>query len=74
MNKFKKWWLTPPNECDMFFVRIRKAAQTIHKAVYINDPVKSCEIYKTRGCSHVDGILCDMKTCKELKEYRMLHE
>jgi len=28
-----------------------------------NDPVYSCEVYKSEGCSHVDGFLCDMKSC-----------
>lgn len=27
------------------------------------DPVKHCQIYKTVGCVHVDGMLCDMRTC-----------
>lgn len=34
------------------------------------DPVKKCEIYKREGCSHVDGIFCDMKTCSTLEQYR----
>ena len=28
-----------------------------------NDPVKQCNVYKRVGCSHVDGPLCQMKTC-----------
>lgn len=27
------------------------------------DPVKNCNVYKTVGCAHVDGMLCDMRTC-----------
>jgi hypothetical protein len=27
------------------------------------DPVKHCKVYKTVGCAHVDGFLCDMRTC-----------
>jgi hypothetical protein len=27
------------------------------------DPVKTCEVYKKHGCSHVDGPLCDVETC-----------
>ena len=27
------------------------------------DPVKHCVVYKTEGCSHVDGMLCDYETC-----------
>lgn len=35
-----------------------------------DDPVRSCEFYCDLGCCHVDGPLCDMKTCQELKDYR----
>lgn len=28
-----------------------------------NDPVRHCNVYKTVGCAHVDGMLCNMKTC-----------
>ena len=37
-----------------------------------NDPVKNCAVYKdidNGRCAHVDGFLCDMKTCNILKEY-----
>jgi hypothetical protein len=27
------------------------------------DPVHHCQVYKKVGCVHVDGFLCDMKTC-----------
>ena len=27
------------------------------------DPVHNCLVYKTVGCAHVDGPLCDLKTC-----------
>ncbi len=26
-------------------------------------PVKHCLVYKSVGCAHVDGMLCDMSTC-----------
>lgn len=35
-----------------------------------NDPVYSCKIYTQEGCSHVDGYLCDMKTCNILEGVR----
>lgn len=35
-----------------------------------NDPVRSCDVYKTVGCAHVDGMLCDMKTCEILKKHK----
>jgi len=27
------------------------------------DPVKDCNTYKTEGCAHVDGMLCEVETC-----------
>ena len=33
-----------------------------------NDPVQFCEVYKEDGCSHVDGPLCDMRTCSLRKK------
>jgi hypothetical protein len=27
------------------------------------DPVKLCQVYRIAGCAHVDGPLCDMRTC-----------
>lgn len=33
------------------------------KAFQKNDPVKNCEVHRDTGCAHVDGFLCDMKTC-----------
>lgn len=37
----------------------------------LNDPIHSCEVYKSKeSCAHVDGFLCDMKTCKYLHSCR----
>ena len=36
-----------------------------------NDPVYSCEVYNSQGCSHVDGFLCDMATCDILKKHKL---
>lgn len=27
------------------------------------DPVRYCKVYRAVGCAHVDGMLCNMKTC-----------
>ncbi len=35
-----------------------------------DDPVKNCDVYKKEGCSHVDGFLCDMKTCDILSKFK----
>jgi len=29
----------------------------------LSDPVRYCEVYRDIGCAHVDGYLCDMRTC-----------
>lgn len=33
------------------------------------DPVKHCKSYRDRGCAHVDGFLCDTRTCTILSTY-----
>jgi hypothetical protein len=33
------------------------------------DPVKSCELYREFGCSHVDGYLCDGIDCTLRKKF-----
>ena len=35
-----------------------------------NDPVYLCEYYKKNGCSHVDGMLCNMKSCNILGDFK----
>jgi hypothetical protein len=37
------------------------------------DPVHYCTVYKNYGCSHIDGLYCDMDTCSILDEYK-IHE
>ena len=41
------------------------------KKLRSNDPVYSCPVYNRHGCSHVDGMLCEMKTCSILNEYKL---
>ncbi len=36
------------------------------------DPVYSCVVYKEIGCSHVDGMFCNMKTCDILKDHKRI--
>lgn len=36
-----------------------------------NDPVHSCLVYKRHGCAHIDGYLCNMKTCNMLEDYKL---
>ena len=35
-----------------------------------NDPVIHCDLYKEKGCSHVDGYLCDYPNCTMNYEFR----
>jgi hypothetical protein len=34
-----------------------------------NDPIKHCDLYKDKGCSHVDGMLCDFPKCSMNYDY-----
>ena len=46
----------------MFFM-IRSIVENIKWSIDNPDPVKVCKVYKTVGCAHVDGPLCNPKTC-----------
>lgn len=35
----------------------------------MKDPVTDCNVYKEKGCCHVDGLLCDFKTCSMRIDY-----
>lgn len=43
-----------------------------HDAIFgrKDDPVRHCDVYKKEGCTHVDGMLCNMKTCDILINFR----
>lgn len=33
------------------------------------DPLKHCGVYRKEGCTHVDGFLCDTRTCDILARW-----
>jgi len=35
-----------------------------------DDPVEQCDLYKEKGCAHVDGLLCDYPNCSMNNEFR----
>ena len=35
----------------------------------MRDPVTDCQLYKTLGCNHVEGFLCEVETCGMLKDF-----
>lgn len=41
------------------------------KNINSNDPVYKCRVYKNKGCSHIDGYLCNIKTCNILEDYKI---
>ena len=43
------------------------------KGYFSSDPVRSCKRYKKEGCAHVDGILCNMKTCTLLMDFNAIN-
>ena len=42
-------------------MNIKNFFKNIYNKLFENDPVHSCQLYKDRGCSHVDGFLCDFQ-------------
>ena len=37
----------------------------------LNDPVYHCDVYKEKGCSHVDGLGCHLQDCNILDDYKI---
>lgn len=56
----------------LFGVVVAWLAFLTYRSIHLDpyDPVYNCDVYRKEGCSHVDGMLCDMKTCKILADYR----
>jgi len=50
-------------------LEVRKSLDKL-PSVSFNDPVTQCQCYVEQGCSHVDGMHCEMKSCTILKDYR----
>ena len=42
---------------------MKKAIAALRESMAM-DPVRHCRVYKMAGCAHVDGPLCDMRTCQ----------
>lgn len=63
------------NSTEKFIMRFHFAsillilAYVIYLLSKIQDPVKNCKLYKDKGCSHVDGMLCDFPHCKMNKDH-----
>jgi len=51
---------------------MRKALDKLPAAIVFtnDDPTRLCQCYVEQGCSHVDGMHCEMKSCSILKDYR----
>ena len=49
---------------------MKKIIKKIKDFFTYNDPLFSCELFKNKGCAHVDGIICNFPNCKTLKEYK----
>ena len=50
---------------------IKKLLEMFHKwnNFLRNDPLISCQLYREKGCSFVDGMLCDFPSCSMNNEY-----
>ena len=50
--------------------KLAVALQLWWDSLWIPDPVWGCEVYRTDGCAHVDGFLCNMNTCNIRGEHK----
>ena len=59
--------------CFVLFVIVGIKIYYLYLSVQLylkkTDPVYGCELYKDKGCSHVDGVLCDFPKCKMNEQY-----
>ena len=39
-----------------------------------DDPLRLCGLFKEKGCSHIDGPLCDFPNCRMYSAYEKVHE
>jgi len=54
----------------MWYVRLIKNIIRSFNIKPTTDPLYVCDVYKDKGCAHVDGFLCNTETCYELRQYR----
>ncbi len=54
-------------------IAVVKRIAMLPKEIFIEvspDPVRHCEVYRKKGCNHVDGFLCHVPSCDILDKYR----
>jgi hypothetical protein len=54
----------------IIYVFVARLVSICNKYLIEDDPAYQCEVFRKRGCSHIDGQLWDMKTCSTLYNYR----
>ena len=47
----------------------KSVTKIVDLLLHYPDPVKSCNLYKDKGCSHVDGLVCDFPKCSMNNQY-----
>lgn len=57
----------------LFVIVVAWLAFMVYRTIQLDpyDPVYNCDVYRKEVCSHVDGMQCDMKTCKILSDYKL---
>jgi hypothetical protein len=55
---------------SVLLVVILKFVQKCNNYLQEDDPVYQCDVFKKLGCSHIDGVFCDMRTCSILYNFR----
>lgn len=53
------------------FNKIKSVVKIIQEWVelFYRDPVVHCDVHLEKGCSHVDGFLCDYPSCIILQKF-----
>ena len=45
--------------------------ELLGKILHPKDPVYSCDRYLAKGCSHIDGMDCNMECCTILENFKL---
>ena len=50
-------------------IKFVRWAKTFANRFNLDDPIKYCNLFKTHGCAHIDGPLCDFPNCQMHSAY-----
>lgn len=56
------------------FRKIIKYIKQFANRFKLDDPLWHCGLFREKGCSHIDGPLCDFPNCRMYSAYNKVHE